>query len=168
MNRTTLRQQLTSWPGVAALCLLIVAGTLSVKLWPRTVPYEQCSDIYKKYAGTDGIEAAFVKDYRINDTLTLPVTLLETKDTNIWENLCKDFGITPLSIVPKEIKSTMTPENTFFQHIINDTLVSGHGSTYIKHLIIFSHLEQSMCIFTHIDELQHDAILDKEFEEITQ
>ena len=59
MNRTTLRQKLTSWPGVAALCLLIVAGTLSVKLWPRTVPYEQCSDIYKKYAGTHGIEAAF-------------------------------------------------------------------------------------------------------------
>ena len=59
------------------ICLLAVGVALVVVRCPRTVPWEQCSEVYKKYSQMDGINAAYIKDYRINDTLTIGVTLLE-------------------------------------------------------------------------------------------
>ena len=167
MNRTTLLQKLTSWPGATALCLLIVVGTLCVKLWPRTVPFEQCSEIYQKYAHTPGIDAAFVKDYRINDTVTIDATLLKAKDTNAWNNICKDFDIVLPPTLPKESRELMMDKNTFSQRVIRDTVITEHDSIYRKNLVIYSYYNMTMCIFQNINDLQHYAIIDKNIEEIT-
>lgn len=74
-----------------ALCLLIIIGTLAVKLWPRSVPYDLCSDIYKHYAGVEGIDASFIKDFKVNDSVFVDVTLLEAKDSASWAVLMHDF-----------------------------------------------------------------------------
>ena len=92
MNTRRLIERLASWPATLTLCLLIVLGALAVKLWPRTVPFEQCSEVYKKYAGADGVDASFLKDYRINDTVRVDVTLLEAKTDSAWTILTDDFN----------------------------------------------------------------------------
>ena len=161
MNRTTLRQKLTSWPKVAALCLLIVAGTLSVKLWPRTVPYEQCSDIYKKYAGTDGIEAAFVKDYKVNDTVLIDATVLEATTDSAWAVLQKDFNVPIIpelsdscnAISVKIMTSNSTNKNTKWNN----------AASYIR---VASHNKQQICIFHTNDSNQTKSITDNIINEI--
>ncbi len=75
------------------VCLLIVLGTLTVKLWPRTVPFDQCSDLYKQYVAVEGINATYIKDYKVNDTVFVDVTLLEAIDSTGWEILKRDFDV---------------------------------------------------------------------------
>ena len=90
-------KQLSSWPFVLALCLLIVIGTLIVKLWPRTVPFDQCSPLYEHYADVEGVDASFIKDFRVNDTVFVDVTLLEAKDSAGWAMLKHDFSVPELN-----------------------------------------------------------------------
>ena len=95
MNTRRLIERLASWPATLTLCLLIVLGALAVKLWPRTVPFEQCSEVYKKYAGVDGVDATFLKDFRVNDSVAVDVVLLEARTDSAWGMLLQEFNITP-------------------------------------------------------------------------
>lgn len=95
MNTRRLIERLASWPATLTLCLLIVLGALAVKLWPRTVPFEQCSEVYKKYAGADGVDATFLKDFRVNDSVAVDVVLLEARTDSAWGMLLQEFNITP-------------------------------------------------------------------------
>ncbi|MCQ2260943.1 MAG: hypothetical protein MJZ77_06120 [Bacteroidales bacterium] len=164
MNRTTLRQKLTSWPKVAALCLLIVAGTLSVKLWPRTVPYEQCSDIYKKYAGTHGIEAAFVKDYKVNDTVLIDATVLEATTDSAWAVLQKDFNI---PIIPKKHKEPSTCHSIGFRLAPKNNPQAPTDSNLLNNdLIVVSQEMQTITILHITSEAQIDIIIYEKAKEI--
>ena len=75
------------------IILAMVLLALAVRLWPRTVPYTQCSDLYKRYAAVDDIDATFIKGYQVNDTLFVDVTLLQAKDSAGWERLLNDFHL---------------------------------------------------------------------------
>lgn len=86
-----------SWYLTAIACILLVGCGFCVLLWPRTVPFSQCSDLYKKYAKADGINASFVMDYRINDSVSVDVTLLEATDSNGWKTLKRDFCLPNLN-----------------------------------------------------------------------
>lgn len=81
-------------PTIIFLAIVLVA--LAVRLWPRTVPFDQCSDLYKQYANVEGIDASFIKDYKVNDTLTLDVTLLEATTDSAWQALCADFALSDI------------------------------------------------------------------------
>lgn len=104
MNPQRPISRLTSWPATLTFCLLIVLGVLAVKLWPRTVPFEQCSEVYKKYAGADGVDASFLKDFRVNDSVAVDVVLLEARTDSAWGMLLQDFNITP---PPQEVTEIM-------------------------------------------------------------
>ena len=78
-------------PSIIFLAIVLVA--LAVRLWPRTVPFDQCSDVYKRYAAVDGVVATFIKDYKVNDTVFVDVTLLEATDSVSWTTLKKDFEV---------------------------------------------------------------------------
>ncbi len=82
-----------TWLISALLCLAIVGGAVAYKLWPRTVPLAECSEVYRRYADTPGINAAYIKDYRVNDSVTVCVTLLEALDSSSWDSLKNDFKI---------------------------------------------------------------------------
>lgn len=81
------------WIITVLVCLLIVGGGAGVLLWPRTVPLGQCSEVYKTYANNPGIKASFIKDFRINDSVTVDVTLLEAVDSNGWNTLVTDMNL---------------------------------------------------------------------------
>ena len=75
------------------LCVVAVLVAVLVKRCPRTVPYEQCSEVYKRYSSVEGVRATYVKDYRLNDTLKVAVTLLEATDSAGWKYLLQKFNI---------------------------------------------------------------------------
>ena len=81
------------WVGVALLALLLAAVVYALKSRPRTVPLAECSEVYRRYADTPGINAAYIKDYRVNDTVTVCVTMLEATDSAGWNLLRKDFDV---------------------------------------------------------------------------
>lgn len=153
------------WVGIALLVEL-AAFTLW-KRWYWFFPTHAVSEVYTRYAGTDGLNVVFFKDYRVNDSVFVDVTLIEAKDSCSWEMLCEDFEIAPLSMYPKEYIELMSLEHSFDQRIVSDTVVSGYDSVCVKSLIVFSHLNKTMCIFQNIDDLQYDAILNKKNKEIT-
>lgn len=78
------------------LCVILLVEVAAITLWnqwDRIFPSHTVSEVYTKYADADGIRAAFVKDYRINDTVSVDVTFLEATDSASWAILCKDFAI---------------------------------------------------------------------------
>lgn len=74
-----------------AILLLSAALTLAVKYRPRGLSEEECGPLYRQYAHAPGIEASFVKGFRVNDTLAVDATLLRAKDTAAWERLAEGF-----------------------------------------------------------------------------
>ncbi len=66
-----------SWPITILVCLLILVGGALILGWPRTVSFDQCSDVYKRYAKMDGVYATFIKDYKVNGSIFVDVTMLE-------------------------------------------------------------------------------------------
>lgn len=86
-----------TWLFTVFICLLIIAGGGAVVLWPRTIPFDKCSESYKIYANNPSVEASFIKDFRINDTVFVDVTLLKAVDSIGWDTLWHDFCLPDLT-----------------------------------------------------------------------
>lgn len=89
-----------SWLITILVCLLILGGGGAVLLLPQVVPFNQCSDVYKRYAKMDGVDATFIKDYKVNDTVFVDVTLLVATTDSAWLLIQRDFN---LEIPPQEM-----------------------------------------------------------------
>lgn len=187
MNTQRLIDKLTSWPVTLTVCLLIVLGTLTVKLWPRTVPFEQCSEIYKQYANVEGIDVSFIKDYKVNDTVFVDVTLLEATDSMGWATLKKDFEIPNPSpdfqqridsgkdlIYTKKIPKVTIADslkkshpNVSSQSREDDNLHSSRGAenvTYGNDWLAISHLNHIIIVFHTKNEDEVHAVIFRNFE----
>ena len=77
------------------LFLAVVGGFLAWRYWPRTVPLWECSEVYRRYADSEHVAAAFLKDFRVNDTVCVDVTLLEARDSLGWERMSEGFSLPP-------------------------------------------------------------------------
>ena len=85
--------------GLFFLVLIVALGAITVaQRWHRIFPSQNVSDIYKRYENRDGIDVSYVKRYKVNDTVFVDVTLIEVKDTSVWNSVCEDFHISSLYI----------------------------------------------------------------------
>ena len=75
---------------ILAVLLLALAAGWVFCCSSRTVPLEECSELYQRYADTEGIEATFVQGYRLNDSVRVDVTLLQATDSAAWVGLTED------------------------------------------------------------------------------
>lgn len=163
MNTQRLIDKLTSWPVTLTVCLLIVLGTLTVKLWPRTVPFEQCSEIYQKYASMENVKASFIKDYKVNDTVFVDVTLLEATDSMGWATLKKDFEIPNPS--PDFQQRIDSGKDLIYTKIIpKATVLDTLQNSYTKNLLAISHLNRSLIVFHTKNEDEVHAVFFRNFE----
>lgn len=76
----------------AAFVLLSVACVLTVKYWHRTLPAEECGEVYCRYSNRDDLKVSFLKDFRINDSTTVDVTTITAKDSASWEALLREMN----------------------------------------------------------------------------
>lgn len=86
------------WPITIFVCLLLAAGSIAVVRCPRHVPDDQCSEVYRRFKDSNGLHVAFVKDYRVGDSITVDVTTIEAKDSTSWESLLRGMNVTEESI----------------------------------------------------------------------
>lgn len=79
---------------IISIAIVLIAIVLSVLLHrPRMLPLKECSDIYREYYKTEGIQATFVKDYDLGDSVTVDVTILQAIDSLAWHSLLCDFHV---------------------------------------------------------------------------
>ena len=159
---------------ILILGLLVVVATVVmvqvVRYLPRVVPYWQCSEVYKRYSRVEGVRATYVKDYRINDTLTIGVTLLEATTDSGWAVLQEDFNV---PVVPKEYEELFCGDSNkvsvegvpkkvplYFGEdtIYNDLIVTSRYRRTIAHFVITSREQKRLIINKHLDDkLKNEA-----------
>lgn len=151
-----------SWIITVIYCLLIIGGGIFVVFFPRTVPFEQCSDEYKRYADVEGIEASFIKDFYINDTVTLDVTVLKALDSNNFQLLKKHFRFS--EILPRQKQRIANGEDVIFvKCIFNDSILADYSSKRIKEVVAISYISNTFTIFHLNKDSESQAIIHYSF-----
>ena len=81
---------------ITILALLLVGGAAAWKFLPHTLSYDECSDVYRHFADMrlPGVHVTYIQDKIINDTLRLPVTLLQAESDEGWAAIDSLFGLT--------------------------------------------------------------------------
>ena len=143
-------------PAIIFLAIVLVA--LAVRLWPRTIPFDQCSDLYKQYVAVEGINATYIKDYKVNDTVFVDVTLLEAPDS-MWHTLMTDFNIpTPDSDLQQFIDAG---ENLVVTKLVDKTHYSRPAAPCSSNceIMAISYTTHSISVFHTVDAGERHAIL---------
>ena len=150
---------------ILATIPLVVLGILAlVKLFPRTVPLDECSPLYRQYAGHEDIEATFVKDYPVDDTTLVDVTLLHATTDSAWESLCIAFTPYEFSDSNKYINNLIhdTTSVTFRAVLKDDYRVKVTPATANNYdCFTLTAKQKSICIFHTKNEEQLLPIMDK-------
>lgn len=81
---------------IIILSLLLVSGTAAWKCTPHSLSYDECSEVYCYFVDMqmDGVRVTYVRDKVVNDTLRLPVTLLQAENDEGWAAIDSLYGIT--------------------------------------------------------------------------
>lgn len=143
-----------SWPITILFCLLIIGGGAAVILWPRTVPLQECSKIYQKYANVEDVRASFIKDYKVNDTVFVDVTLLEAIDSVGWVTLKKDFEV---PVLPPELQQFVdSGEELVFTKLISKPKVD--TLAFPNDLLAISPLTHTLTVFHINSDIEKYAV----------
>ena len=151
-----------------AACFAVLVMAVVVIRFPRTVPLEECSDVYKRYKDVEGVRATYVKDYRVNDTLTVGVTLLEATDSVAWVNLLQDFNVSadmlqyartnPSFDVWVRSVSKDNPTKPLDPSTLRDSV------TYNLDLMAVSMVKREICIFHTLSRQETEAVLNYNYD----
>ena len=150
-----------SWPITILICLLLLGGGAVVIFWPRTVPFEQCSEIYQKYANVEKVQASFIKDFKVNDTVFVDVTLLEAIDSTGWDILKTDFKVPP---PPLELQPLIdNGEDLLFTKHIPKYIANTSAFPY--DLLVISHLTHTLTVFHINSNIEKHAVFNHNYKE---
>lgn len=155
-----------SWFITILFCLLLLGSGGAVLILPQVVPFSQCSDVYKRYAKMDGVDATFLKDYKVNDTVFVDVTLLEAKTDSAWTILQTDFNV---PIIPEEYRELVASSNSVDFWLASKDNPKDRTDTIIIHndIIVMSRQMQTICICHIENKRQSDAIMDSKTHELS-
>jgi len=144
------------WVGVVLL-IELAAFTLW-KRWYWFFPTHAVSEVYSRYAGTDGLNVVFLKDFKVNDTLLLDVTLLEAKDSAGWATLKRDFGIpAPSPIFQQRIDEGKDLIHT--KKVPKVSVTDSHPNTYPYDMLAISHLNRTIIVCHVESEAEKHAVI---------
>ncbi len=160
------KKNLRFWLIFAILLAVALAAITVAHRWHRIFPSNEVSELYTRYAGVEGMEVSFAKDYRVNDTLRVDVTLIETSDNNAWDYLCQDLHIASIKDIPEEYRELFISNSTFEHFIKEDPLTPDSDS--LMDLYVYSRKQKSVCVFHSLTEKQYDAIIDNEIDKINK
>lgn len=150
---------------IPLLIVLVPVSTVALWAWvPRTVPLEQCSDLYCRYADNEHLDMAFVQGFHVNDSVTVDVTMLQAADSIGWNTLEADFNI---AILPPHIQKIIDEGHDFKSVRLTPKEHLGQPMDSTNALnndvIGISRVYKNICIF-HIQTLkQINDILENQF-----
>lgn len=74
------------------MAVAFVGVVASVHMWPRELPASKCGEVYQRFQDMEDMEASYVKDYEIDDSTRVDVTVLHATSDSSWLELVKAFG----------------------------------------------------------------------------
>ena len=145
---------------IIAVGLAVCAGFF---LFPRQLTPEECGVLYQRYKDAEGIDASFIKDFPVNDTLTTDALLLEAATDSAWCELLLDFGVS------KDLISLYKTNKELFvgEDVCSITEFSVDKNNTKKHipltdsdswLVIGSHTKKTLCILLTENNNQKSTI----------
>ena len=147
------------------IIVAIAGGVQAVRYLPGGVPYWQSSEVYKKYSRVEGVKATYIKDYRLNDTLTVGVTLLEATTDSGWAALQEDFG---LPVIPKEYEESFCSDSNkvTIKSFPKSVPLYVEGDTLEDDIIAISHYKHTIAHFVVQSKEQWKLFILKQFEDM--
>ena len=156
---------LKRWIITLVVVAVAIVGAVAWVVWPRTVPLAECSDIYRRYADTPGVNAAYIKDYRVNDTMTVCATVLEAVDSASWEDMQNDFNVKLPDVVLKFMNGKLPKRDIklvpkYDYHLPMDSVFVNND------LIVTMRHSHIICIFHIENQEQYHAVYKKQFNDM--
>ena len=151
-------------------CLLAVLVVGAVTAWhyrARLFPQGEVSALFLRYEHQPGIEADFIKNYRLNDSTAVDVTYLTATDSAGWNRLKEDFNIHEL--LPIAVDEINQGGKAVTLKLIlkdcpgqpSDTVITNNDAAAV------CREQQSVCVFHIISEKQYDDIVNQKLRDIT-
>lgn len=145
------------WTVIAIVTAVEVLSIAIVKQWKYIFPSHEVSLLYEHYAGVEGIDATFIKDFRVNDSVFTDATLLEAKDSAGWALLKRDFAVPELNAQLQAIidngkdlilSHILTPDN-YPISIPRDTILFDElAVSYHSHMLTIFHAKNQKEMLT--------------------
>ena len=154
------------WLITLVLCVVGITTVLAVRYWPRIVHPGEPSGLYLRYKDNPHISAAFIKDFRVNDSLTLDVTILEARDSVGWDQLRIDFK---RPILPPEIEKYINKHNSFaIKQVRSDDPGKGMDKENLANndFLVIKNLERTFYLFHTDNEYKKVQIMARFTKEI--
>lgn len=146
-----------SWLSAIIICLLFALCIVRV-VRLGFVPPSQCSEVYKTYAGAADVKASYVKNFRLNDTLTVNVTVLAAETDSAFTALLSDFNrvIPYFDTLPKLHREYST---IMWRAPKTDYSEPPDSTNCINNDIFSSHLGRRVIVIFHIEtNEQYDVV----------
>jgi hypothetical protein len=134
------------WLIIAILALVEALVCYIAIQWKYIFPSNEVSEIYARYEKVEGIDVSFVKDYKVNDTVFVDVTLLEATDSVIWTTLKKDFEVPN---PPPDVQQFIdNGEDLIYVKVMpKSTTTDTILDSYSNNLLAISHLKRTLTVF---------------------
>lgn len=151
---------------IVALIALVEALTLfCIFQWKYIFPSKEVSEIYTRYENVDEIAASFIKDYKVNDSVFVDVTMLEAKDSAGWAMLKQDFSVPELNA---ELQTFIdNGENPIFSRRIakNGQPLKAHADTTNYDVLAISYYSHTLTLFHITNNDENQAVCYHNFDE---
>lgn len=154
---------------VSIVVLLCAGGSVLWKYSGRLFHVGKVSDTYLKYKDVPGVGATFVKDFAINDSVCVDVTILEAKNEDGWAMLQKDYDIKPYSKELLDILEKSGGKNKVeIKYIAKDTNCS-HKDNILSYndIVVISRDDCRVMVFSVDRKEQAKAVLRQQIEQLT-
>ncbi|MBR6899873.1 MAG: hypothetical protein IKN29_06245 [Bacteroidales bacterium] len=148
------------WTITLLLLAAIVVVVALVAYWHHTVPSSQCSAFYRHYENNPHLSVTYIKDFPIDDTLTVDVTTISALDAAGWDTLAKDFRIEPLpDILQKKLNEGKDLVTTFLAPKVNPALSMDTTDLLKNNVVGISQLMHTVSVFSIETESQINAVV---------
>ena len=120
---------------IIILSLLLVGSAAAWKFLPHTLSYDECSDVYRHFVDMqmEGVRVTYIRDKVVNDTLRLPVTLLQAETDEGWAAIDSLFGLTAdRNILLNDTTIPDDAKQLFLSNAPQFTLYRAHRKTPYK------------------------------------
>ena len=133
-------------------------------------------NVYKAYKGRQGIEAVYIKDYKVMhcseagqcDSTFVDVTLLKATDQAGWDTLGRELNV-------PAVPDALMPIIEMGQEVVSVRLSpKGHpdlcadSSSSDAEVVAIAYKEQSICVFHTLDKGQRDVVRKHCFDKIKE
>lgn len=134
------------------IALFAVAEALAfclVMQWRYLFPSHEVSEIYTRYENVEGIDVSFIKDFQVNDTVFVDVTVLEATTDSAWSILKADYGVPQLTPQTKSLMEKGSPCIAFCKlpELEKNNSPSDSKYTNDNTLVIAMHNDSTIYVF---------------------